>query len=98
MSNFTNRPFSAAAISPRSSDITIIIASDSSVSPNAALCLVPISGEIISLSVRGKIHPADSTNVFCSITAPSCNGDPGLKIDNNKAEVTSPFIVVPDSL
>ena len=86
MSNFTNLPFSAAAIAPRSSDTTITMASDSSVNPNAALCLVPISGVIISLSVKGKIHPAASTNVFCKIIAPSCKGDSGWKIDNNNPE------------
>ena len=74
ISKFVNLPSSAAAIAPRSSETTITIASVSSVSPYAALCLVPISGVIISLSVRGNIHPADSTKVFCRMTAPSCNG------------------------
>ena len=74
------------------------IASVSSVNPKAALCLVPISGVIISLSVNGNIQPAASTSVFCKITAPSCNGELGLKMDKSSPEETSPLIDVPVSL
>ena len=84
ISKLVKRPFSAVEIVPLSSETTTTIASDSSVMPRAARCLVPISGKIIWLSVNGKIQPAASINVFCNITAPSCNGDSGLNIDNSK--------------
>ena len=66
--------------------------------PNAARCRVPISGKTIGLSVNGKIQPAASNNVFCNMTAPSCMGEPGLKIDMSKGVETSAFKGVPASL
>ena len=58
------RPSSATEILDFSSDIKTTIASVYSEIPRAALCRVPISGSIILLSVRGKIHAAASIKSF----------------------------------
>ena len=69
-----NTPCLAREICPVSSETTTTIASDTSLMPKAARCLVPKLTLTLSLFVKGKIQPAAHIMPSLITIAPSCNG------------------------
>jgi hypothetical protein len=78
-------PADATEIVPVSSETSTTAQSLSSVIPMAARCRVPSCLEIKGFSESGRKHPAAATRDPSIITAPSCSGDPGRKIETSKS-------------
>ena len=83
---------------PVSSETMITNASETSVMPIAARCLIPKNLEIAGFSVEGNMHAAAIILEPLIITAPSCKGDRVLNIETNISWETSPFIFTPFSI
>src|SRR5262249_31333448 len=75
----TSEPF------PASSETTTATASFSSVRPMAARWREPSSLLILGLIVSGRKQAAAATRSFCTIAAPSCNGDVRWKMLSSRS-------------
>src|ERR1019366_8403702 len=76
-----NSPNAATEIRPVSSETTSERQSVSSVMPMAARCRVPNCRASAGLVVNGRKHAAAEIRSFWMITAPSCSGRPGWKME-----------------
>ena len=83
-------PLRAMEIVPVSSDTTIIMASEFSLKPKAARCLVPSTFESSFCSVSGNTPAASSMRLLEISTAPSCRSVLSKKIVSKSSFVHRP--------
>src|SRR4029079_3342759 len=82
-------PSAATATEPFSSETTTTRASLSSLRPSAARWRVPWASFGSGVAVSGRSAPAATMRLPLTITAPSCSGPPGLKMETRSSRLTS---------